>query len=130
MFDNNFKILPKALDAYTQRQKAIAQNIANFDTPNYKRKYVSFENELQKALSDTDNLKLKTTDSRHINNTPSLEKVQAQTLIDKNKSNRNDGNNVDIDIETTEMVQNNLRYTTVSRLMTYVINRYNTAIKR
>lgn len=130
MFDNNFKILPKALDAYTQRQKAIAQNIANFDTPNYKRKYVSFEDELQKAIGDTNELKLKTTNSRHINNTPSLKKVQAQTLVDNNKSNRNDGNNVDIDVETTEMVQNNLRYTTVSRLMTYAINRYNTAIKR
>ena len=37
------------MDAYELRQKAIASNVANIDTPGYKRKEVSFEDQLQKA---------------------------------------------------------------------------------
>jgi flagellar basal-body rod protein FlgB len=49
------KLLAKAMDAYALRQKAIASNIANIDTPGYKRLDVDFEEELMKAqrLSST-----------------------------------------------------------------------------
>ena len=43
------KLMGKAMDAYSLRQKAIASNVANVDTPGYKRLEVSFEDELQKA---------------------------------------------------------------------------------
>lgn len=42
-------MLGRAMDAYTLRQKMTATNIANADTPNYKRHEVQFEEELQKA---------------------------------------------------------------------------------
>ena len=45
------KLLSKAMGAYELRQKAIASNVANLDTPGYKRKEVSFEDQLQKAES-------------------------------------------------------------------------------
>jgi flagellar basal-body rod protein FlgB len=44
-------LLSNAMDAYELRQKAIASNVANIDTPGYKRKEVSFEDQLQKAES-------------------------------------------------------------------------------
>lgn len=44
-------LLSNAMDAYELRQKAIASNVANLDTPGYKRKEVSFEDQLQKAES-------------------------------------------------------------------------------
>lgn len=45
------QLLSKAMDAYELRQKAIASNVANIDTPGYKRMEVSFEDQLQKAES-------------------------------------------------------------------------------
>lgn len=44
-------LLKKSLDAYALRQKAIASNVANIDTPGYKRIEVPFEEQLQKAQS-------------------------------------------------------------------------------
>ena len=43
-------VLDKAADASWLRNEAIANNIANVDTPNYKRQDVAFESELRKAL--------------------------------------------------------------------------------
>lgn len=42
-------LLKKSLDAYALRQKAIASNVANIDTPGYKRIEVPFEEQLRKA---------------------------------------------------------------------------------
>ncbi|MDK2945269.1 flagellar basal body rod protein FlgB [Geotoga petraea] len=129
MFDINFDILPKAMDASLKKQQAIAQNIANYNTPNYKRKTISFEEELSKAVDNKDQLKLKTNKEQHLNNTLSLEKVQAKEVTQDETSIRNDGNNVDIDAEVADMVQNTLKYNGLTRMMTYAINRYNTAIR-
>ncbi|MDK2906672.1 MAG: flagellar basal-body rod protein FlgB [Petrotoga sp.] len=113
MFDNiNFEIIPNTMDALSLRQNVISQNIANYETPGYKRKYVDFENELQKALSEDSALTLKVNRDQHIN-----------------KSLRDDGNNVDPDVELVRMTQNTLKYNTLSRLMTYAIQRYETAIR-
>ena len=38
LFDSNMKVLEKGLDAYSKRAEALANNIANVNTPNYKRK--------------------------------------------------------------------------------------------
>ncbi len=130
MFDNiNFEIIPNTMDALSLRQNVISQNIANYETPGYKRKYVDFENELQKALSEDSALTLKVNKDQHINNTLSLEKIQPNIQIDDSKSLRDDGNNVDPDMELIRMTQNTLKYNTLSRLMTYAIQRYETAIR-
>lgn len=50
LIDNNHtKLLARAMDAYSLRQKMTASNVANLDTPGYKRVEVSFEEELQRA---------------------------------------------------------------------------------
>ena len=43
-------ILSKALNAYSMRSEAISNNIANVNTPNYKRSYVRLKNILQKQM--------------------------------------------------------------------------------
>jgi flagellar basal-body rod protein FlgB len=130
LFDNiNFEMIPNTMDALSLRQNVISQNIANYETPGYKRKYVDFENELQKALSEDSALTLKVNRDQHINNTLSLGKIQPNIQIDNSKSLRDDGNNVDPDMELVRMTQNTLKYNTLSRLMTYAIQRYETAIR-
>jgi flagellar basal-body rod protein FlgB len=99
------KGLVKSLDVAALRQKVTAQNIANLNTPGYKRSYVAFSEELSKAR---EKLSLQATNPRHlpgrdINGEPRV-KVESQT------SRRSDGNNVDLDQEMLDMVSNQLRY--------------------
>ncbi len=88
----------------SERQKVISGNIANINTPNYKTKELVFNQELQKA---NDDLKLKTTHNKHIEfdlenqQTPGPHLVEVQNLLEQN-----DGNNVSLDKQITEMSKN------------------------
>ncbi|MBZ4682674.1 MAG: flagellar basal-body rod protein FlgB [Fusobacteriaceae bacterium] len=113
LFDNRFTILEKGLDAYNKRAEAIANNIANVNTPNYKRKDVEFEKYLNTALGENKALEGTTTNSKHIKiNTVSLNDVKPVEVVEKNTIMRNDKNNVDIEKEKVEQAKNNIRYQT------------------
>ena len=103
---NYVNVLDKAADAAYMRNELITNNIANVDTPGYKRQDVSFETELQKALG-------------HFQFTSLDEKVAAvktgrlnpQPFTDyAGYSYRLDGNNVDIDQENIYLAENQLKY--------------------
>lgn len=112
-------ILHKALDGSWLRQQAIANNIANIDTPNYKRWDVSFENNLKKALlKESSDLPLVQTNSRHLQGGPCLEEVKPELIQIFESSWRNDGNNVDIEAEMTKQVVNLLNYSLLTRAVT------------
>jgi len=98
MFDSN-KIIEKSLDAVWTRNKAISQNIANVDTPGYKRKTVSFEDNLRLALKNS-NYEKDDVDNIDI----------TITQDNKNLSVRLDGNNVNIDNEMAALAENTIRY--------------------
>ena len=60
-------LLNKGLDAASVRNKVIADNIANVDTPGFKRREVIFEENIQKVLENNNiSVKLRSTDSRHL----------------------------------------------------------------
>ncbi|HOK87555.1 MAG TPA: flagellar basal body rod protein FlgB [Fervidobacterium sp.] len=124
MFNSNFDTLKTALDVQLKRQELHAENIANAETPGYKKKYVAFEEYLQQSKMK---LKMNTTDEKHLSSSPSV--VQAKQITQDNTSITNDENNVDIEMETIEMVKDALRYQTLSRLMSANIDRYNTVIR-
>ncbi|HFU75637.1 MAG TPA: flagellar basal body rod protein FlgB [Arcobacter sp.] len=104
-------LLFKNLDYRAQRQKVIAGNIANINTPNYKTKDVSFEQELQKAQKSND-LKLKITHHNHIpfeiNNGKINHKPEVFEV--KGLEEQNDGNNVSLDSQISEMSKNSVIY--------------------
>lgn len=108
-------LLFKNLDYRAQRQKVISGNIANINTPNFKTKDVTFEQELQKASQNSD-LKLKITHHNHIpfeientkkNGKPELFEVQGLEV-------QNDGNNVNLDQQISEMSKNAVMYDAIS----------------
>lgn len=100
-------VLGKAADGSWLRNEAIANNIANVDTPGYKRQDVSFEAELEKALGY--NRYGSTIDEKVANVT--LDDIQPTVYTDyENYSYRLDGNNVDIDQENVYLAENQLRY--------------------
>ncbi|WP_296864981.1 flagellar basal body rod protein FlgB [Thermosyntropha sp.] len=115
-------ILNRSLDVAELRQKVIADNIANVDTPGFKRREVIFEQKLRQALEEKNSgsLPLKTTNSRHINVNAavSLKNVEPEIKILNGRTFRNDGNNVDIDVETAEMSKNKILYDALAQSMT------------
>lgn len=92
-----------------ERQKVISSNIANINTPNYKTKELSFENELNSMINNS--LQLKQTNLKHIsmansnfnNFNPKL--IEVQGLQEQN-----DGNNVNLDTQMSEMSKNKILY--------------------
>lgn len=103
----------EALNLRAERQKVLASNIANADTPNYKARDFDFGSELSRAMkqgrSSTDGLALSTTSGRHIPaQAPStagrdlLYRVPDQPSLD--------GNTVDMDRERAQFADNAVRY--------------------
>jgi flagellar basal-body rod protein FlgB len=117
LYEGN-KLLEKSLGAAWARNDVISQNIANVDTPNYKRKDVAFEDYLKQSLED-DNLEGITTDERHIPiNSKDIDSiVPVQTQDNSDTSMRLDGNNVDIDSEEAYLAKNTIQYNTLVQLI-------------
>ncbi|MBQ4417699.1 MAG: flagellar basal body rod protein FlgB [Lachnospiraceae bacterium] len=99
-------VLDKAADAAWLRNDAIANNIANVDTPGYKRQDISFESELERALGRRRYLSM---DAKVARLTKT--ELKPRTYTDHaNFSYRMDGNNVDIDTENVMLAANQIRY--------------------
>ncbi|MHA7581278.1 flagellar basal body rod protein FlgB [Paenibacillus vandeheii] len=109
--DISFQRLQGALDASNIRQRTIADNIANADTPYFKRSDVAFEEMLQEQMNgDTPVLKGKVTDSRHFVIGPSSSIPTPVVNMDQSTSMNNNQNNVDVDKEMSLLAENQLRY--------------------
>ena len=106
---NYINVLDKAADGAWMRNQAIAHNIANADTPGYKRQDVSFEVELKHALKASKYVSL---DQKVDNlNKVGLSRINPRTYSDyAGYSYRLDRNNVDIDTENVELASNQLKY--------------------
>jgi flagellar basal-body rod protein FlgB len=98
--------LDKGLDASALRQQVIANNVANINTPGFKKQDVSFEDELAAAI-----------EPGHFAGGSSLADVDIKVTTAKGTSMRYDGNNVDIDEEMSKLAENNIRYQAMSKLM-------------
>lgn len=115
--DKQFGLLEKVIDASVIKHKVIANNIANVNTPGYKRLDISFETELKVALKGNGN-----TD---------ITAVKPKVVVAKNTektSLRNDGNNVNIEEEVSELVKNALSYNIFVQLMSKKFAALKTAI--
>jgi len=103
--DDTYSLLKKSMEASALRSKVSANNIANINTKNYKGLYVTFEDTLNDSMAaDT----MKTDDSKHIQATNSNGEITVNR--DESTSARQDGNNVDIDLEMTNQAANTLMY--------------------
>lgn len=99
-------VLDKAADAAWLRNEVISNNIANADTPGYKRQDVDFESQLNKALgkADADNMDAKVSSLRR-------RELEPTTHSDFSEYDyRLDENNVDIQVENVNLAKNQLKY--------------------
>ncbi len=116
--DNAFLAARTALDGLMRRQTIIGQNLANVDTPGYKAQDVDFESTLQRALrQNQSDLAVKRTDNKHmnLNTTTGVGLTQVQQRV--GGSEREDGNNVSIDLELSQMAETGIRYQTLTSLV-------------
>lgn len=116
------ELVQRSLDAAALSHKAISNNLANVDTPGFKRSAVVFSENLRKAMEarrgGPQHLGLTRTDARHfdVNAGPSLDEVRPELVTDVTSSLRNDGNNVDIDREVSLLAQNTVWYQTLAQI--------------
>jgi len=116
-FDNTtFQLLQSALLAANMRQQVYANNIANAQTPGYKRQDVQFESVLNQTMSAP----LPVMGERSIPipsssslNWMNLTNVKPQIVTDNQSVVQNNGNNVDIDAEMADLAENQIRYNTL-----------------
>lgn len=99
-------VMGATLDATSKREAIIANNLANVNTPNFKRKDIRFETELKNAFirANGDNVDSKVKDL-------DLDALDPETYTDYAKlSYRYDGNNVDINTENGIAAANQIKY--------------------
>jgi flagellar basal-body rod protein FlgB len=106
MLDRLAGQLERYMDLLSVRQKLVASNIANADTPGYRTQDIDFQTEFQNALSG----------APHIADAPGLPV-------------KNDGNNVNLDRESRLLAENALRFNVVSNLLRVQISSLRSAIK-
>ena len=117
------ELMVNALDYRALRQDLISSNIANVDTPGYKARDIAFETylarEREKLMPSRrdQKLRLACTNPRHICETPDDGQDRPALFFRDGHLARNDGNTVDLDVETTEMAKNGLMYNAIVAAM-------------
>jgi flagellar basal-body rod protein FlgB len=107
MLDNVGAGIEQFMNLVSARQKLVASNIANADTPGYQTKDIDFQSELQSQLTGSK---------------PNVIEVSGL-------KNKNDGNNVDMDREARLLAENALRFSVASQLAHSEISTIRTAIQ-
>lgn len=126
----NFDYLSRGLEAANMRHEVISNNIANVNTPNFKRSAVNFEDLLAKELNIGDNqnkLKLVRTNDCHLPVGVSG-KVHGVIEEDNSTTMRVDNNNVDIDKEMAGLAKNQLYYNAMSTQLGSYISKMKSVI--
>jgi len=95
MLDSVTGSLERYMDLLSARQKIVASNIANADTPGFKTKDLDFQSEFASALAGSQ---------------PQASEVAGLTV-------KNDGNNVSLDREARLLAENAMRFNLASSLI-------------
>lgn len=117
----------KALDGSWSKNKAILNNIANVNTPHYKKQIVDFQSVLKAELDRDSELKMSKTNDKHLSSggvntdfTPTRQ---------ENFSARQDENNVNIDTEVADLTENAIMYEILSRDVNGVFKKWKMVIE-
>ena len=101
--DNILDLLETGAKAEGLRQRALASNLANMETPGYRRLDVKFEELLAKELESSGQL--------------DLDEINPEIFEPRQTAVKANGNDISFEVEVGEMVKNSLRHKTYMRLM-------------
>lgn len=120
-------VLKTAADASWQREEILTNNIANVDTPGYKRQDLEFSSYLRSAIMSSGNAA--STLTYKVNNAD-LSKAKTRTYTDHaSLSYRLDGNNVDLATENVELASEQLNYNALIDSMNNEFSRIRSVLK-
>ena len=102
LFDTTQLALERAISGAAQRHQALAANLANVNTPGYRRQDVDFHSALQAAMPGGKD---------------SLLATQIAPAVDAAAPMRPDGNSVDVDAEAANLAQNALEYEALTQVL-------------
>ncbi len=122
LFGNNIDLAVKSMDYLWGKQQITLQNLANVDTPGYKSKYVTFEDEFRTRLKQASMAK----DDEKIADVIADARFTVHDTGDE--SARLDENNVDADVESVELSRATLQYMYTAQMITSDIARLRMAI--
>ncbi|AHH08259.1 flagellar basal body rod protein FlgB [Borrelia anserina] len=132
-FERSIDLTHRYLDVLSLRQSVMADNIANVDTPNFKRSKVTFEAEFEQAILSerASNLALVKGNDKHLDGFKELEylDVKPRRMLDYLSTFNNNGNNVDIDSEMKNLFQNQMMYNLFTNIQAHHFKSVNIVIK-
>lgn len=134
-FGKTLGLIGKGLDVSRLRSQVIGNNIANSQTPNFKRTDINFESSLKQALDHEfvkDGLmKANKSAPGHFDYPTPLgwDRVHPRAVLDHLSTVKNNGNNVDLERETSEAAKNNLTYTMLAEMARFQFNQINMVVK-
>ncbi|HEX8085823.1 MAG TPA: flagellar basal body rod protein FlgB [Solirubrobacteraceae bacterium] len=102
LFDTVHVALERAIQGSALRHQALASNLANVNTPGYKRQDVDFHSALQAAMPG---------------GPAALASAQIAPAVDDAAPMRPDGNSVDVDAENANLAQNALEYEALAQVL-------------
>ncbi|QKG29614.1 flagellar basal body rod protein FlgB [Campylobacter sp. RM16187] len=117
------QLVESALASRNLRQQLISSNIANIDTPFYKSRDIAFERALSERAAEiygkkeTKELEFAQTDASHLPKVNFPDSKLATIFLRDGHMARNDGNTVDLDVETTELSKNAIMITALDNAM-------------
>ena len=109
LFDKTIAMLSTILDFRSERNKVIASNIANIDTPGYKPRELIFEKELEGFIDNGKEITMTKTDKRHLSKQSHINERDFKVV--------NSGKTVKIDDEMGKLAENTLIYNLTLELM-------------
>lgn len=112
IFNKTAAVLEESLNLRMQRHMVNISNVTNSLTPGYRALGFDFENQLQAAVGNSNDLPMKTSDAKHIKH-PGISAdgvLKPDMFVKPTESIGNDGNTVDVDQEMTEIAANQIMY--------------------
>jgi flagellar basal-body rod protein FlgB len=119
LFDPTIVGLQKAMSGSMLRQQLLSDNLANANTPGFKRSDVDFESALAQAFGG----------GAGGSSASSLSQLQFTPQQDTTSTVRADGSNVDVDTEMSDLAQNSLAYNAFTSVLTARLKIISTAIE-
>ena len=110
----NWQALELGIQLLALRQQLLSNNVANANTPGFKRSDLPFEQIMQRVLSERRAIR--------------PEEIRTWVVQDRTTSLKADGNNVDIELEMVRLTENNLTYQAAIRQLNYQFNNLRMAI--
>ena len=129
----SFDLMANAIHYRNIRQDLIASNIANASTPFYKPRDIRFEEALEEAAAKKFNqpsqkLELAKTNPMHLSPIDENDPSKPIVFIRDGHLQKNDGNSVDIDVETSEMAKNTIMINALSEAIKKQMQMFKDAI--